>query len=149
MRKSLTALLLVAALPTLAFAMPDAGHGERQGKRAGHLFEQLDLSRDQQREIRQLMGQQMKARHEITQRYLDKLPAAERKAMQDELASSQDKIRQQIQALLAGTAEAVRRHAAENGSKTCRARGVSQVEGRTRREKLIDPSFDRLSSSSR
>ncbi len=30
MRKSLTALLLVAALPTLAFAMPDAGHGERQ-----------------------------------------------------------------------------------------------------------------------
>lgn len=100
MRKSLTALLLVAALPTLAFAMPDAGHGERQGKRAGHLFEQLDLSRDQQREIRQLMGQQMKARHEITQRYLDKLPAAERKAMQDELASSQDKTRQQIQALL-------------------------------------------------
>jgi len=100
MRKSLTALLLVAALPTLAFAMPDAGHGERQGKRAVHLFEQLDLSRDQQREIRQLMGQQMKARHEITQRYLDKLPAAERKAMQDELASSQDKTRQQIQALL-------------------------------------------------
>lgn len=100
MRKSLTALLLVAALPTLAFAMPDAGHGERQGKRAGHLFEQLDLSRDQQREIRQLMGQQMKARHEITQRYLDKLPAAERKAMQDELAGSQDKTRQQIQALL-------------------------------------------------
>nr|WP_303684166.1 hypothetical protein [Brevundimonas naejangsanensis] len=100
MRKSLTALLLVAALPTLAFAMPDAGHGERQGKRTGHLFEQLDLSRDQQREIRQLMGQQMKARHEITQRYLDKLPAAERKAMQDELASSQDKTRQQIQALL-------------------------------------------------
>ncbi len=46
------------------------------------------------------MGQQMKARHEITQRYLDKLPAAERKAMQDELASSQDKTRQQIQALL-------------------------------------------------
>lgn len=100
MRKSLTALLLVAALPTLAFAMPDAGHGERQGKRTGHLFEQLDLSRDQQREIRQLMGQQMKARHEITQRYLDKLPAAERKAMQGELASSQDKTRQQIQALL-------------------------------------------------
>ena len=100
MRKSLTVLLLVAALPTLAFAMPDAGHGERQGKRTGHLFEQLDLSRDQQREIRQLMGQQMKARHEITQRYLDKLPAAERKAMQDELASSQDKTRQQIQALL-------------------------------------------------
>ncbi|MCF7204036.1 Spy/CpxP family protein refolding chaperone [Pseudomonas oligotrophica] len=100
MRKTLTAVLFAAALPTLAFAMPDAGPGEHHGKRGQHMFQALDLSRDQQSEIRKLMGEQMKSRHDITQRYLDKLPDAERKAMQDELASSQEKTRQQINALL-------------------------------------------------
>ncbi|MNG22997.1 hypothetical protein D3C84_1075490 [compost metagenome] len=42
----------------------------------------------------------MKARHEITQRYLDKLPAAEKKAMQDELKAAETRNRDAIRAQL-------------------------------------------------
>ena len=105
MRKTLTALLLALTLPTLAMAMPEGGphygdgyrHGDRHGSR---MFEDLDLSQEQQREIRKLMGEQMKSRHEITQRYLEKLPAAEQKAMQDELKAAKDKQHSTIRDLL-------------------------------------------------
>ncbi|WP_300653393.1 LTXXQ domain protein [Pseudomonas sp.] len=95
MRKTLTALLLTLTLPTLAMAMPDGGphHGNGYGHGGGHgsrMFKDLDLSQEQHREIRKLMGEQMKSRHEITQRYLEKLPAAEQKAMQDELRTAKD-----------------------------------------------------------
>ncbi|MBU2333268.1 MAG: P pilus assembly/Cpx signaling pathway, periplasmic inhibitor/zinc-resistance associated protein, partial [Gammaproteobacteria bacterium] len=77
MRKSLVALLFAAAVPTLAFAMPggmqDGHHG---GKNAPHMFQDLDLTKDQQREMRKLMGEQMRQRQQITPRYLDKLPEA-------------------------------------------------------------------------
>jgi Spy/CpxP family protein refolding chaperone len=90
MRKILTAALLALTLPTLAMAMPDAGprHG---GDHGGRMFKELDLSKEQHREFRKLMGEQMKSRYEITQRYLDKLPAAEKQAMQDEIKASQAK----------------------------------------------------------
>lgn len=105
MRKTLTALLLALTLPTLAMAMPEGGphhgdgyrHGDRHGSR---MFKDLDLSQEQQREIRKLMGEQMKSRHEITQRYLEKLPAAEQKAMQDELKAAKDKQHSTIRDLL-------------------------------------------------
>ncbi|WP_372873938.1 Spy/CpxP family protein refolding chaperone [Pseudomonas sp.] len=109
MRKTLTALLLTLTLPTLAMAMPEGGpqhgdgyghggsHGDRHGSR---MFKDLDLSREQQREIRKLMGEQMKSRHEITRRYLEKLPAAEQKAMQDELKAAKDKRHSSIRDLL-------------------------------------------------
>lgn len=103
MRKTLTALLLALTLPTLAMAMPDGGshhgggHGDRHGSR---MFKDLDLSQEQHREIRKLMGEQMKSRHEITQRYLEKLPAAEQKAMQDELKAAKDKQHSTIRDLL-------------------------------------------------
>ena len=108
MRKTLTALLLALTLPTLAMAMPEGGphhgdgygyggHGDRHGSR---MFKDLDLSREQHREIRKLMGEQMKSRHEITQRYLEKLPAAEQKAMQDELTAAKDKQHSSIRDLL-------------------------------------------------
>ncbi|MGE4407422.1 P pilus assembly/Cpx signaling pathway, periplasmic inhibitor/zinc-resistance associated protein [Pseudomonas sp.] len=101
MRKSLVALLFAAALPTLAFAMPGGmPDGQPGGKRGPHMFHQLDLSKDQQREMRKLMGEQMKQRHEITQRYLDKLPETERKTMLDELKASQDKTHQSMRGLL-------------------------------------------------
>jgi Spy/CpxP family protein refolding chaperone len=64
------------------------------------MIEQLDQSKEQHREIRKLMGEQMKSRHEITQRYLEKLPAAERTAMQDELKAAKDKQHSAIRALL-------------------------------------------------
>jgi Spy/CpxP family protein refolding chaperone len=109
MRKTLTALLLALTLPTLAMAMPEGGphhgdgyghggsHGDRHGSR---MFKDLDLSREQQREIRKLMGEQMKSRHEITRRYLEKLPAAEQKAMQDELKAAKDTRHSSIRDLL-------------------------------------------------
>jgi Spy/CpxP family protein refolding chaperone len=96
MRKTLTALLLTLTLPALAMAMPEGGshHGDGYGHGGGHgsrMFKDLDLSQEQHREIRKLMGEQMHSRHEITQRYLEKLPAAEQKAMQDELKAAKDK----------------------------------------------------------
>lgn len=107
MRKTLTALLLTLTLPTLAMAMdmPEGGphHGDGYGHGGGHasrMFKDLDLSQEQHRDIRKLMGEQMKSRHEITQRYLEKLPAAEQKAMQDELKAAKDKQHSTIRDLL-------------------------------------------------
>ncbi len=101
MRKSLVALLFAAALPTLAFGMPGGMHdGPHGGKRAPHMFQELDLTKEQQREMRKLMGEQMKQRQAITQRYLDKLPEAERQAMQKDLDVSREKTHQSMRALL-------------------------------------------------
>ncbi|MCU1716513.1 LTXXQ domain protein [Pseudomonas sp. 5P_3.1_Bac2] len=107
MRKTLTAVLLAMTLPTLAMAMPEDGprrggdfgprHGAEQGPRP---FKDLDLSKEQQREIRKLMGEELKNRHDITQRYLDKLPANEKTAMQDELKAAQAKQQKAIRDLL-------------------------------------------------
>ncbi len=101
MRKSLIALFIATALPALAFAMPSGMHdGPHGGKRAPHMFQDLDLTREQQREMRTLMGEQMKQRQAITQRYLDKLPEAERQAMQKDLDASREKTHQSMRALL-------------------------------------------------
>jgi len=98
MRKTLIAVLFAATLPAVAMAMPDGTHGHHGGKHAP--FEQLDLTKEQKREMRTLMGEQMKNHREITQRYLDKLPEAERKAMQDELKASKENTHKQIRNLL-------------------------------------------------
>lgn len=101
MRKSLVALLFAAAIPTLAFAMPGGMHGGHHGgKDTPHMFQDLDLTKEQRREMRKLMGEQMKQRREITQRYLDKLPEAERKAMQNDLDASREKTHKSMRALL-------------------------------------------------
>ncbi len=99
MRKTLIAVLFASTLPAVALAMPDAGH-RHHGKHAPHMFEQLDLSKDQHREMRKLMGERMKNRHEITRRYLDKLPEAERQAMAKDLAASKEKTHQDIRKVL-------------------------------------------------
>jgi protein CpxP len=83
MRKTLTALLLAATLPTLAFAMPDGG--PRHHDRGHGMFKELSLSKEQRQEFRKLMGEQMKTHRDITKRYLDKLPEAEKQAMKKEL----------------------------------------------------------------
>jgi periplasmic protein CpxP/Spy len=99
MRKTLTALLLALTLPTLAMAVPEGGprHGGEHGMR---LFKELDLSKTQQHEMRKLMGEQMHNHRAITQRYLDKLPAAERKAMQNELQAAKEEQHKAMRALL-------------------------------------------------
>jgi protein CpxP len=98
MRKTVIAVLFASALPTLAMAMPDEGHRHHGGKHAP--FEQLNLTQEQKAKMRDLMGAQMKQRREITQRYLDKLPEAERKAMLDELKSSKENTHKQMRNLL-------------------------------------------------
>ncbi len=54
MRKSLVALFIATALPALAFAMPGGMHdGPHGGKRAPHMFQDLDLTREQQQKLRE------------------------------------------------------------------------------------------------
>lgn len=105
MRKSLIALLFVTAIPTAVMAMPGTMHDGGQypmmgGKQGPRMFQELDLTREQQRDMHKLMGEQMQQRRAITQRYLDKLPEAERKAMQDEIQKSRDDVHKQMRALL-------------------------------------------------
>lgn len=101
MRKTLIAALLAATLSPLAVAMPDGDHqGDRRGMHGKQPFAELDLTREQRREMGELMRQQVKARHEITQRYLDKLPQAERDTMKQELQASHDSGRKAMRDLL-------------------------------------------------
>ena len=111
MRKTLTALFIAAALPTFAMAAPAANDLPPPPMEGGHMMGQhgprhdgpmkeLDLTREQRQQMGKLMGEQMKARHEITQRYLSKLPAAEQKALKDELKASHEKTQKDIRALL-------------------------------------------------
>ncbi|MBC3458063.1 Spy/CpxP family protein refolding chaperone [Pseudomonas mosselii] len=101
MRKTLIALMFAAALPTVAMAMPDGGpRHDGPHHRGDAPFAQLDLSRDQRQQIGKLTGEQMQQRRDITERYMAKLPAAEQKAMKDELKASHDKTDGQIRALL-------------------------------------------------
>lgn len=98
MRKTLTALLLAATLPTLAMAMPDGG--PRHHERGHGAFKELNLSKDQRQELHKLMGAEMKSRHKITKRYLDKLPAAEKQAMQKEVEQARTSNQKAIRDLL-------------------------------------------------
>ncbi|HEY1027258.1 MAG TPA: LTXXQ domain protein [Pseudomonas sp.] len=88
MRKTLTALLLAAALPTLAVAMPSHDGGPRDHDRGPGMFKELNLTKEQRQEFRKLMGEQMKSHREITRRYLDKLPEADKQAMKKELETA-------------------------------------------------------------
>ncbi|MFC3609610.1 Spy/CpxP family protein refolding chaperone [Stutzerimonas tarimensis] len=107
MRKTLTALVFAASLPVLAFAMPGPGgmeghdgHGKRGGQHHQMFHKDLDLTKEQRSEMRKLMSEQFKAQHEITQRYLDKLPEAERNALTEERKASQEKTHQAMRGLL-------------------------------------------------
>ncbi|MBH3427840.1 Spy/CpxP family protein refolding chaperone [Pseudomonas alkylphenolica] len=100
MRKTLIALMFAAALPTVAMAMPEGGPRHGDHHRGDAPFAQLDLSREQRQQIGKLMGEQMKGRQEITKRYLEKLPAADQKALKDELQAKKDKTQADIRALL-------------------------------------------------
>ncbi|GIZ13520.1 Spy/CpxP family protein refolding chaperone [Pseudomonas sp. NCCP-436] len=101
MRKTLTALLLAAALPTLAVAMPMHDGGFRHHERGhGNLAQGLQLSKEQRQEFRKLMAEQMKSHREITQRYLDKLPPAEKQAMQKELDATRAEQQKSLRELL-------------------------------------------------
>ncbi|MCD5996772.1 LTXXQ domain-containing protein [Pseudomonas sp. CDFA 602] len=120
MRKTMIALMFAAALPTVAMAVPqppaggpdrDApgmhidrddrgpGPGMHRGPGPGPLGE-LDLTREQRQQVERLMREQRHERREISQRYLDKLPAADQKAMRDEIDAKRTKTDSDIRALL-------------------------------------------------
>jgi Spy/CpxP family protein refolding chaperone len=108
MRKTLIALMFAAALPTVAMAMPgDAGPmGPMDGPRHGGMthdkgpFSELNLSREQRQQIRQIMGEQRHERRELVEKYLAKLSPADQKAMQDEMEARHQKVDAQIRSLL-------------------------------------------------
>lgn len=111
MRKTLAALLIAAAIPTAAFAMPDKAAScgpdskpgmHQKGFHGKHHdgFRGLDLTREQRQDIGRIMSEQRKAQHEIHQRYLDKLPQKDRDAMQKEMRDNRDKRQQEIRAKL-------------------------------------------------
>jgi Spy/CpxP family protein refolding chaperone len=98
MRKTLIAALFAAAVPTLALAMPEAPRDGHRGPAA--MFQELDLSKEQRREVGKLMSEEMKARRDITERYLDKLPASEKDAMKKELTAAREKNQNALRTLL-------------------------------------------------
>ena len=105
MRKTLIALMFAAALPTVAMAMPsgDGSMGPRHGGEHGRgdaLYSQLDLSREQRQQIGKLMGEQMHDRKQLVEKYLEKLPAADQKALKDEIKAKKDKTQSDIRAVL-------------------------------------------------
>jgi len=106
MRKTLIALMFAAALPTVAMAMPggDSPMGPRHGGehhgRGDAPYSQLDLTREQRQQIGKLMGEQMHDRKQLVEKYLEKLPAADQKALKDEIAAKRDKTQSDIRAVL-------------------------------------------------
>ena len=111
MKKSMIAALFALSLPLAVQAMPmgDPGRagqcemGMHKGmKHTGphSLFKALDLSKEQRQQINQLMREQMGSAAQIHQRYLDKLPAADKQAMQDELQAKRDAHHKAIRDLL-------------------------------------------------
>lgn len=100
MRKTMTALLLAMTLPTLAMAAPGEDHRPGGPGPGPRMFHELDLSKEQQRQVHKLMGEQRKNDRELTQRYLDKLPEADKKALESERKASRDKQQSAIRAVL-------------------------------------------------
>lgn len=94
MRKTLTALLFAATLPALAFAAGggDMGPYHKRGDGYhGHMLRGLDLTPEQRQKVGEAMREGMKSQREITQRYLDKLPAADKEAMAKEQEATRAK----------------------------------------------------------
>ncbi|WP_277052218.1 Spy/CpxP family protein refolding chaperone [Zestomonas thermotolerans] len=100
MRKTLIATLLAISLPAAALANPFGHHGPRGGDHGPRPFHELNLTKEQQREIAKLMGDEMKNQRKITKRYLDKLPESEKKAMEKDLQENREKTQKGIRALL-------------------------------------------------
>lgn len=111
MRKTLIALLLASALPTLVQAMPDAGprepkhcgQNEMRGEHPGpgmRLFKDLDLSAEQREQMGKLMRERKDGSREITQRYLEKLSETDKQAMHKELESARQEHDKAIRAIL-------------------------------------------------
>ena len=105
MRKTLTALLLAASLPTLAMAATQESHvhkpmhGEHHSRSAG-MFKDLNLTAEQREKVGKLMREHRNDPREITQKYLNKLPQSDRDAMKKELESARQEHDKALRAIL-------------------------------------------------
>lgn len=100
MRKTLIALMFAAALPAVAMAMPPEdgmGHGGMHGHSP---YAALNLTKDQRQQIGKIMWEQKHGREQITERYLQMLPADQQKKLQDEMTASHEKGTADVRALL-------------------------------------------------
>lgn len=112
MRKTLIALMFAAALPTIAMAAQEGqgpmgpmdghdGHGYSEHMHGGKgAYRELNLSHEQREQIRKLIGEQMHARKELVEQYLQKLSPADQQAMKDQMAAGRQKTESGIRALL-------------------------------------------------
>lgn len=104
MRKTISTLLLITCLPGIALAgaqmsnqhtphmseskYPNAGQhhfGKKQNMMTG-----LHLSAEQHQQISKIMSERMRTRHDITQKYLNKLSETDRNALNLELKTSKE-----------------------------------------------------------
>lgn len=113
MKKFIPALLLTTSIPLLAMAAPPAppaqpapphavpGDVPPPPHKAGpHAAGFKNLTPEQHAKMREIMQTQDKKRKEITRKYLDRLPEAEKKAMHDELNQSREDASKAIRAIL-------------------------------------------------
>lgn len=125
MRKLIPALLLAVSLPTIAVAGPLGGHKMNDnngycGKGPNHSFNSkgdhgmdmglhrggmgmmssLNLTPEQHDKLKAMMGQNMKHHRDIRAKYWDKLPDADKKAMQAELDKSREESKQAFRQIL-------------------------------------------------
>jgi Spy/CpxP family protein refolding chaperone len=102
MRKTLIALMFAAALPAIAMAAPpEGGMGhDGPGMHGRSPYSQLNLTPDQRQQIGRIMFEQKRSREETTQRYLQMLPPATQKSLQDELTAKHEKAQSDVRALL-------------------------------------------------
>lgn len=90
MRKSLIALALAAALPTLALAgsegccSQEAGHAPRHYEHFEGL-KKLDLSKEQSAAVAEIVHKQEKAKEKLTKEYLKKLSDEDKAALRKDL----------------------------------------------------------------
>lgn len=121
-RSVLATLFLTAALPTLALATPEPEvpgkkddapshyhQGEHHGPK-GPMFgegrhhhdplEKLDLTKEQKRDLHKIKAKEMEEQREITRRYLDKLPEAERQALRKDMHENREQSRKAVHDLL-------------------------------------------------
>ena len=118
MRNTLTTLLFAACLPAMTLAAPTeqtkpsiepcAGKempchvhklGHKGSKDQGPMKD-LNLTPEQHQKMRAIMAEQFKAQRDITKKYLDKLPEADKKAMKAEIEAARANGDKQIHTLL-------------------------------------------------
>lgn len=104
MKKVLLGLALAMSLPTMAMAFPGDQGGPRQGGGPGEMIRQaqqeLGLSQDQTKTLRDATQEEMRAHFEITMRYLDKLSDADKAAMKKEHEEASKKRQTKVMGML-------------------------------------------------